>query len=346
MLQNESERDVFISYASEDEALIENMCRFLEARGIRCWYSKRDILPGESYPVVIPPAIRKVKVLVFVYSRFSLVSQNVNKEICLAEKWEKTVIPFRIEDCPEDGTGMEYHLSDRQWINAMPHPEQAFGYLAEAIFSSLGGTPPDTGRSAGSGVQGGTGKASAPAAVSTRSVGIPNLRSRPSANPYRRRPAPPSHMHPRPSGTGTTPQQTSNGLVTFSIESDLGYVIDPKNPCPCGSGLRYKDCCGEKVRSTFHDLNEQTERLHAAGNPVLVIFTDDSGAEIFSKMLKLRQIPHNVLVSGSSQERKQEIISSFESKGAVTVTSKQAWGTNKTRGSGPDSQFVRIQIWE
>ena len=38
--------DVFISYASEDHEVGEQVCGALEASGITCWIAPRDIPPG------------------------------------------------------------------------------------------------------------------------------------------------------------------------------------------------------------------------------------------------------------------------------------------------------------
>ena len=41
--------DVFISYASEDKAIANAICSFIESRRVRCWIAPRDIMPGSSY---------------------------------------------------------------------------------------------------------------------------------------------------------------------------------------------------------------------------------------------------------------------------------------------------------
>ena len=32
----------------------------------------------------------------------------------------------------------------------------------------------------------------------------------------------------------------------LSIRKEVGHKIYPNDPCPCGSGLKYKKCCGRK----------------------------------------------------------------------------------------------------
>ena len=42
-------RAVFISYASADAAVAQNVCAALEAAGILCWIAPRDVKPGAQY---------------------------------------------------------------------------------------------------------------------------------------------------------------------------------------------------------------------------------------------------------------------------------------------------------
>ena len=32
----------------------------------------------------------------------------------------------------------------------------------------------------------------------------------------------------------------------LSVRKEVGHKIYPNDPCPCGSGLKYKKCCGKK----------------------------------------------------------------------------------------------------
>lgn len=136
--------DVFISYSSKDKSVTDAMCHFLEENKIRCWFAPRDILPGQEYADVIEHAINSVKVFILVCSKDSLQSQWVHRETNLAVTDGKIIIPFKIENCSLEGTGMKLYLNDRHWIDAVPYPNEAFGDLADAITSILGTkTEPD-----------------------------------------------------------------------------------------------------------------------------------------------------------------------------------------------------------
>ena len=137
--------DVFISHVDEDKKTADAMCHYLEEQKIRCWIAPRDILPGQDVAQAIVQGIKKTKIFVLVCSHFSLRSAFVQRETNLAVSDEKIIIPFKIDDCSLDGTGMRLYLNDRHWIEAVPKPEKAFGDLAAAIIAFLGARPPEPG---------------------------------------------------------------------------------------------------------------------------------------------------------------------------------------------------------
>ena len=42
-------KDVFISHSSADQAQVEEIRRYLERYGIRCWVSYKNLSPGENF---------------------------------------------------------------------------------------------------------------------------------------------------------------------------------------------------------------------------------------------------------------------------------------------------------
>ena len=137
MAQADRAHDVFISYSTKDQAIADSVCGFLEARQIRCWMAPRDILPGQPYAQVIIDAISQCKVFVLIFSAQSSQSQDVLQETDNAKNKKKVIIPFRIDDTRLEGNPFEYYLTIRQWIDGMPHPENAFAMLADAIMPHL-----------------------------------------------------------------------------------------------------------------------------------------------------------------------------------------------------------------
>ncbi len=110
-----SQHDVFISYATPDRVLAYEICSSLENAGISCWIAPRD-MPGTKWDSYIPQAIRRCKSVVLVLSASANTSSYVQKEVALATKYGKEVIPLRIDEAsPQDG--LELHLVDRHWLD-------------------------------------------------------------------------------------------------------------------------------------------------------------------------------------------------------------------------------------
>lgn len=109
--------DVFISHSSKDKEIADKVCAYLEANGFRCWIAPRDIIPGSEWPVAISDAISSVKAMIVIYSQNSATSTQVPKEITLASKRDKLIIPYKIDDTELEGA-FDYFLAGAHWINA------------------------------------------------------------------------------------------------------------------------------------------------------------------------------------------------------------------------------------
>src|SRR5277367_973708 len=74
-------RPVFISYASADASVAQNVCAALEAAGILCWIAPRDVVPGTLYADGIVGALDESKVLVLLLSKDAVASAHVGREL-------------------------------------------------------------------------------------------------------------------------------------------------------------------------------------------------------------------------------------------------------------------------
>lgn len=90
--------DVFISHSSIDKEVADKVCATLEAKGLTCWIAPRDIVPGSEWAVAISNAIAEIKAMVVIYSKNAEQSTQVPKEIALAEKRGKCILPYKIDD--------------------------------------------------------------------------------------------------------------------------------------------------------------------------------------------------------------------------------------------------------
>ncbi len=113
--------EVFISYASEDKSVADEVRWHLEENDIGCWIAPRDIRPGMEYAEAIVDAIDKSEAMVLVFSTHANGSPQVRREVERAVSKDIPIIPFRIEDiAPTDS--MEYYISSPHWLNAFSPP--------------------------------------------------------------------------------------------------------------------------------------------------------------------------------------------------------------------------------
>jgi len=113
--------DVFISYSSKDQKTADAVVNYLESAKVRCWIAYRDAQAGALYAASIIKAIRTSAVFLLVFSENSNNSKHVLKEIDAACKYEKIIIPFRIDACQLDDA-VEYYLSATHWLDAISAP--------------------------------------------------------------------------------------------------------------------------------------------------------------------------------------------------------------------------------
>lgn len=93
------QKDVFISYKSEEFDEANWVKSILEHNGISCWMAPMSIPGGSSYAVEIPAAIRQCKVFVLILSEQTQLSKWVPRELDQAINQAKVIMPFMLEDC-------------------------------------------------------------------------------------------------------------------------------------------------------------------------------------------------------------------------------------------------------
>jgi TolB-like protein/Tfp pilus assembly protein PilF len=141
--------DVFVSYASQDEAVAEAVVAALERQGFKCWIAPRDVTPGALYADEIVRSINAAKVLVLVLSESAIASPHVGKEIERASSKRRPIITLKMDAAPLT-PALEYFLSESQWVELGARgTEAAFAKLVEAVRLHLGATT----NSAAGGVQ-------------------------------------------------------------------------------------------------------------------------------------------------------------------------------------------------
>ena len=116
-MSDDIKKEVFISYNKQNFDLAQYFCNMLEGAGISCWIAPRDIDPGKDWAASIVEGITGCNVMALLVSSTSLASQEVAKEVDLANTSKKDILPIRIEDVLLSGS-LQYHLSKRQWVDA------------------------------------------------------------------------------------------------------------------------------------------------------------------------------------------------------------------------------------
>ena len=129
--------DVFISYSSKDQKVVEGICAYLEQHRIRCFVAYRDIPAAVVWAKAIVDGLDSSRMMLVVFSDSFNRSEQVDREIELASEGHKPILTFRITDDAFQGA-KKYYLKNINWIDAFPNPERSFGPLLTNICRLLG----------------------------------------------------------------------------------------------------------------------------------------------------------------------------------------------------------------
>ncbi len=108
---------VFISYASNNSAIANEVTAALEGQGLQCWIAPRNVTPGAHYAGEIVHAIDSVKAVVLILSQDAATSPHVLREIERATSKRQPVVTLRIDQAPLPAE-FEYFLNTSQWLDA------------------------------------------------------------------------------------------------------------------------------------------------------------------------------------------------------------------------------------
>lgn len=125
--------DVFISYSTKDQKLVEAMSHYLEERNVRCFVAYRDIPPGKVWAAAIIEAIENSQMMIVVFSKAFNLSSQVDREIELCSEENKPILTFRIQNEGFAGA-KKYYLKNINWIDAFPNPPLYF----DSLYASVG----------------------------------------------------------------------------------------------------------------------------------------------------------------------------------------------------------------
>lgn len=96
---------VFISYAESDEPIAKKVAAGLEREGLKVWYDRREILPGQNWAESVSKALKESRAMVVLLTPASLRSTFVRREIDYAlgdQTFSHRLIPVIVsEELPE-----------------------------------------------------------------------------------------------------------------------------------------------------------------------------------------------------------------------------------------------------
>ncbi|HEX8293149.1 MAG TPA: toll/interleukin-1 receptor domain-containing protein [Pyrinomonadaceae bacterium] len=72
---------VFISYAESDEPVARKVVAGLEREGLKVWYDRREVLPGQNWAESVAKALKESSAMVVLITRAWLSSPRLQREI-------------------------------------------------------------------------------------------------------------------------------------------------------------------------------------------------------------------------------------------------------------------------
>ena len=117
--------------------------------------------------------------------------------------------------------------------------------------------------------------------------------------------------------TGTAETEANEFHQIYKLDV---MVIPTNRPC---RRVDYNDCVYKTKREKFNAILRDVEERYKKGQPVLLGTISVEDSELLSRMLKMRNIPHNVL-NAKNHARESEIVARAGEKYAVTVATNMA----------------------
>lgn len=136
--QDEANGYAFVSYSSQREEETLKICSFLEENGINLWKAPQSILPGESYPAAIKRGIQSCHCFLLLMTQQSVVSPFVKKELEMAIKLSKPVIPLQIDPDTNDDMDWLLGLTHRITVDSLESDSDCMQALLKGVIGYAG----------------------------------------------------------------------------------------------------------------------------------------------------------------------------------------------------------------
>lgn len=128
--------DTFVSYSHHNAEAVLPIIESIEADGITVWIDRDELRVGQNWAGQIVRAIKAADRFCLMCSAQAFESDHVRREVYLADKYGKTMVPVRLDDSemPED---IEYFLIGRQWVDMFSVDEKERSQALKAILTNL-----------------------------------------------------------------------------------------------------------------------------------------------------------------------------------------------------------------
>lgn len=125
---------LFVSYARANAGVVTPIIEAVSREGRKFWLDQKGIAAGESWAGEIVRAMRGAAGVVIMCSKAAFESDHVKREVYLADRYRKRILPVFIEDTPppED---FEYFFAGVQRLNLFATPEAE---RSQALMQALG----------------------------------------------------------------------------------------------------------------------------------------------------------------------------------------------------------------
>ena len=123
---------IFLSYSRRDGHYVDGLAAAIEQCGIRTWVDRRGIGGGEQWRSEIVAAIGRANALVLFLSPNSARSDNVRKELDLADGAGVRILPICIAPT-EIPSAWQYQLAGMQFVEVWRDPDRAVELIVKSL---------------------------------------------------------------------------------------------------------------------------------------------------------------------------------------------------------------------
>lgn len=127
---------IFISYSRKDDEKARGICGLLNEMDIAYWIDINGVFSGANFKEEIVNAISSSEIVLFLSSKNSNSSANVAKEISIADKCQKIIIPVRLDNSAMNPK-IEYDLAGIDFVDLFSFDKKNITKLKNAIWGQL-----------------------------------------------------------------------------------------------------------------------------------------------------------------------------------------------------------------